>query len=228
MGALTLPPPIAMPASNYGVIVPQVFVVHVAEFPISDGLGIANYCKSNPNGYRWHRSLGSQGQRYIHMPWNRKGAHDAGINSISVGVEQPGYTNKTPFSQYPYQYEAMAAEAADFCKFIDRKPSRDFIIGHVEDGAYGGTSSHTNPGTTWDWGYMMERTWVHYEGKEEDLDTTQDGELDAIYNVFVNYGRRMGLSMPPSPDKTKDPAYKGVFAKVGADLHDTLKAAAEA
>lgn len=228
MGALELPEVIPVPASGYGSITPELFVVHVAEFPISDGRGIANYCQSNPNGYRWHGTTGSQGQRYRQLPWNVKGAHDAGINSIAVGIEQPGYTNKTPFSQYPYQVEAMAAFAADFCKFVKKKPSRDFIIGHVEDGAYGGTSTHTNPGNTWDWGYMMERTWIWYEGKEEDLDTTQDGELDAIYNVFVNYGRKMGLSMPPTPDKTKDPAYKGVFAKVGVDLFDKLKTASEA
>jgi hypothetical protein len=155
---MDLPPVKDVPVSGYGRIHPRLLVIHVAQSPVSDGSGLARYCRTNPKGYRWHRTIGDNGERYRHLGWNQMGAHDAGINSISVGIEHVGFVGQTEYKAMPKMLWASALETADFSKHIGRRPSRDFIIGHSEDAKFGGTSTHTRipaargrGASTWTW-----------------------------------------------------------------------------
>lgn len=163
-----LPPFKKVPVSSYGTIHPRLLVIHVTENKDpNDGAGVAQYNRTNSNGYHWHWTIGSHGEAYRQLEFNEEGAHDAGINSKSVGIEHVGLTGKTDFESYPEQLWASARVAAAFCHYVGKKPSRDFIIGHSEDAKYGGTSTHTDPGKTWPWGLYMEMVQAAYDGQEE-------------------------------------------------------------
>jgi N-acetylmuramoyl-L-alanine amidase len=164
---------------GYGRIHPRLLVIHVAQVPVSDGSRLARFCRTNPKGYRWHRTIGENGERYRHLGWNRMGAHDAGINAISVGIEHVGFVGRTEYTAMPKLLWASALETADFSRHIGRRPSRDFIIGHSEDGKFGGTSTHTDPGRTWPWGLYMDMVSAAYRGRrwheEDEMSEWSDG-----------------------------------------------------
>lgn len=159
-----LPSPILAPRNDYGSVSKiECLVVHTAEYPVSSGLALANYAGNNPNGYVWNSSIGSYGQEWIHLGLFEQGAHAAGLNDISWGVEQVGYAGQTPFLSYPKQLNAMARAYARQAVVLDKVPSRSWIIGHNEDHKFGGSSTHTDPGSTWPWEAWIDLTVRWYE-----------------------------------------------------------------
>jgi hypothetical protein len=150
-----------MPASGYGPIKPEYFVVHRAQFP--DGLAIAKYCVNNAKGYRWHRTVGKDGKGWKHLKWGVKGAHAGCFNTRSVGVEHAGFEGDSP----PHAMLVTSAQAcAEFCHFIKKEPSRSFITSHWEvNQKYGGCSSHYD-GRGWPWDVYMPLVKQAYEGDD--------------------------------------------------------------
>jgi hypothetical protein len=195
---MDLPPVREVVVTGYGRINPRLLVIHVAQDPVSDGSGLAQYCRTNPDGYRWHRTIGQNGERYRHLSWDQMGAHDAGINSISVGIEHVGFVGQTEYKAMPKLLWASGLETADFCKHIDRRPSRNFIIGHSEDGKFGGTSTHTDPGGTWPWDLYMDMVNAAYDGAEWD----EEDDMSEWSSGF-----ELGQARPdgdPNPDWSAD------------------------
>jgi len=165
-----LPPFTEDPVPSYGALVPDLFVVHAAEGD-GDGSGLARFCHTNDGSgekgsrpYHWHWSIGNQGRAFRHLLWDEKGAHAGCINDRAVGVEHAGFSRKTDWDKRTAQLSASAQICANFCHFIGRAPSRDFIIGHVEDVRFGGCSDHFDPGKRWPWDDYMERVQTFYEG----------------------------------------------------------------
>jgi hypothetical protein len=183
-----VPPPGT--ARRFSTIQPDLIVVHATDGGVQSGQGTANWCKINPNGYRWHWSVGSFGLVFKHLPsWRTRGAHASGINHRSVGIEFCGTvaTRKvkgTPFIDFPQQLEAGAKLVADACRFMGKPPSRDFIIGHSEDARFGGDSTHTDPGATWPWDEFMELVEEHFAGREDDMTPEQAKRLESIEQML--------------------------------------------
>ncbi|MGQ0668074.1 MAG: N-acetylmuramoyl-L-alanine amidase, partial [Actinomycetota bacterium] len=140
----------------------------------------------------------------------------AGINSISVGIEHAGESAKTPWAHFPSQLATSAKIAAAFCQFIGRAPSREFIIGHVEDARFGGTSTHTDPGPHWPWDDYMAAVQAAYE--EEDM-TPEEKEILHDAKAFLD-ALREGLGQKEHPKKPANPAGAGkrvAAATLGAE-----------
>ena len=188
-----LPPYRDYPVEPYGSISPKVLVIHKTTGDKDDGADAAAYCRNHPEGYRWHWTVGYDGTAWKHAEFNDLMAHAAGINSLSVGIENDLGSGDAPSEA---MLEATASIAAAFCHFIGRTPDRDFIIGHVEDDLatrdgspgdewtrWGGDSSHTDPRPAWDWDDFMRRVQAHYKGGS---DMSQEfDDYDAGWDAFV-------------------------------------------
>ena len=193
---MTLPDYTSLPASDYGFLAAEVLVVHVSQN--NSGLSVANYCVSNPSSYRWHWTIGQDGQAWKHLEFGRRGAHDAGINDISVGIEHAGFCEPstqplTVFKNNPAQLTSSAMVCAEFAKAIGKVPSRDWIIGHSEDSKYGGTSTHQDPGSKWPWDDYMKLVTQFYE--EDDMALTGN-EYNALAFLYGQQRRAKGNPVP--------------------------------
>lgn len=162
-----LPPFRYRPIADYGFIRPYVFVVHQTVGDQDDGADAVAYMFSRDDGIRWHWTVGADGTAWKHAEWNEMMAHALGINSIAVGVEH----DMKPDQRVPEaMYETSARICAAFCRWLGKEPSREFVIGHDEDHKYGGESTHTDPGPTWDWVHYMGIVRRAYGGDEEMTD----------------------------------------------------------
>lgn len=183
-----MPSRINYPVPSYGTLRPRVMVIHkTAGDAFDTGSDAAAYCRSNPEGNRWHRTIGWDGTVWVHLDWDELGQHAASINSISVGIEFDLENDRMPSEA---MLKAGAKEVADFCRFIGRRPSRDFIIGHNEDHKFGGTSSHVDPGV-WPWEKFMAYVEAAYEGEEPMTDREREQlkkalELAREHEAFLN------------------------------------------
>jgi hypothetical protein len=74
------------------------------------------------------------------------------VNESSIGIEHEGYVADGDAWYTEAMYQSSAALVADIASRNDIPIDRDHIIGHVE---VSGTS-HTDPGSYWDWDYYME------------------------------------------------------------------------
>jgi hypothetical protein len=196
-------------------------VLHYAVMAPGPALGLASYCHSNPFGYRWHESIGSDGSCYRCGKIGQIGAHDMGINSKSYGIETTANSG-TEMRRYPKLMNQLARRAATFAIDTSRKPSRDFIIGHYEDAKFGGTSTHVDTTPGWDWGEFMDLTNQHYD------DLTGGDDVAAISQSTIDMldGERMAqndflaeLDDPTRPkNQNRDAAVKqGKHARDGYD-----------
>ncbi|WP_276279445.1 N-acetylmuramoyl-L-alanine amidase [Halorussus caseinilyticus] len=95
-------------------------------------------------------------------------AGNGGYNDTSLGFEHEGYTDQTTFTDALYRSSAKVVRyLADKCNIPLTRPSGvapcnpydgiGGIIGHhqVPDPNDCGYNSHTDPGSTWDWGTYM-------------------------------------------------------------------------
>ena|GEM_PF-3151914 len=73
-------------------------------------------------------------------------------NESSIGIEHEGYVEDGDTWYTEAMYQASAALVADIASRNDIPVDRDHIVGHVE---VPGTT-HTDPGSYWDWDYFME------------------------------------------------------------------------
>lgn len=153
-------------------------VIHYSVSDPSNAAGLANYCHSNPYGYRWQRSIGSDGQEFRCGHYDEIGAHDAGLNYKSIGIEHTARSG-TQMMGLPKMLNASARLVADFCLYSKRTPSRDFIIGHYEDARFGGTSTHTDPLPGFDWTTYMELVNAWYAKLKGTPATPAGGEDNA-------------------------------------------------
>ena len=194
-----LPPYNERPIEPYGTIVPRVLVIHQTTGDMDDGSDAVAYMFSRTDGIRWHWTVGADGTAWWHAGFNAWMAHALGINDISVGIEHDMPLEATPPEA---MYETSAKIAAAFCHYIEREPSREFIIGHNEDFKYGGTSTHTDPGDKWDWGHYMALVRAAYEGDNmTDLEKQQLAEAleKAREAVLTNEGMVLRLQGEPEP-----------------------------
>lgn len=143
-------------------ISPYLCIIHTAESD-GDGTQLANDCVTNSDGRRWHFSVGNTGKVFWHLPYDVKGSHIKGINSKAIGIEHAGKSDVTDWKEREAQLRASAQIVADFCVYLKKAPSRDFIIGHKEGKKYGSTSTHTDPGTTFPWDKYMSYVNEYYK-----------------------------------------------------------------
>lgn len=205
---VTLPPFTDLPALSYGPLTPDFCVIHVSQN--NSGLSVANYCLSNPNGYRWHWTVGQDGTAWKHLDYNEEGAHDAGLNQRSIGIEHAGYCKPLPngvskattFSANIAQLSASAQIVADFAHYLGKSPSRDWIIGHEEDAKYGGTSTHQDPGEKWPWDDYMAMVKFYYAGGDDMALAGQ--EQDALAYIWGQQRKAQGGGRPTAYDPKPD------------------------
>jgi hypothetical protein len=166
---------------NHGILSapqPRLFIVHSAEY-VGDGTGLAAYCRSNPNGYVWHWSVGNTGKAWRHLGVPERGAHAACVNSMSNGAEQSGYTawSRDKWLQYPKQLDTLAWIISGTAKLLRKRPVRRvgqwpgndelMVISHREASQfYGGCSTHTDPGAGFPWDVLMQRIDAHFSDQE--------------------------------------------------------------
>lgn len=206
-----LPPYHSYPVEDYGVIDEDDLKVMVIHFTAgvwpSDGSNTAAYCKTNPHGARWHWTVGNDGTVWRHLDWHEVGAHDAGINSISNGIEHCG-SYETPWKSYPAQQTSSALITASFCLFTDQEPDRNFIIGHVEDGLstrayssgtftnWGGDSTHGDGGKEWPWPeYMAQVETIYEEVIDMGLSKDEKARLLATSEQVAQFFAGAGLAL---------------------------------
>ncbi|MEW5851521.1 MAG: N-acetylmuramoyl-L-alanine amidase [Myxococcota bacterium] len=72
-------------------------------------------------------------------------------NQRSIGIEHEGFVGQPEVWYTPEMYAASAALVADICDRYGIPKDRGHIIGHVEVPG----STHTDPGSGWDWDYFM-------------------------------------------------------------------------
>ena len=105
------------------------------------------------------------------------GYHDANANANSIGIEHSayldpddGYRVEGGFSDEMYNSSARLVAWLTFA--YDIPVDRHFIVGHVEDEHFGGTSSHQDPGPDWDWPRYIDLVRHHRGfGSEAVIDT---------------------------------------------------------
>lgn len=215
---MSLPPFTNKPVPSAGSMAPRCIVIHRAENGLSNGAGLAAYCYyGSPSKYRWHWSVGGGGQAFKHLDWNEAGVHSAGLNDFAAGIEQDGRAHIDPWPDA--QVRTTALIVADFCRFIGKAPSRDFIIGHSEDYKFGGTSTHTDPGPAFPWTKFMGYVNDAYAGEEEN-------EVDSVqFNIAVGEAQAYKAAgkltyAGPIPQTVKEyednpEKFKGLWVAVG-------------
>lgn len=72
-------------------------------------------------------------------------------NEMSIGIEHEGFVEDPNTWYTDAMYQASAALTADIVSRTNVLPDRNHIIGHVEVPG----STHTDPGSGWDWTYYM-------------------------------------------------------------------------
>lgn len=203
-----LPPFKNMPARPYGSVTPKVLVIHQTVGDADDGSDAAALCVSRSKqgeAGTWHWTVGFTGAAYKHLDWTEEGAHDMGINSISVGIEHDMMPDRLPSEA---MYVTSAHIAAAYAHAIGKKPTRRWIIGHDEDHKFGGDSTHTDPGDKWDWEGYMKIVNAVYRGEEVGALTPEQEEmLKEAFNFaeavkkrlraenFAGAGERVGRSI---------------------------------
>jgi len=113
--------------------------------------------------------------------------HDKGGNSNSIGIEHAGIQNVADhrggalFGGFSTaMYESSARLSAYLCRTYNIPLDRDHIFGHVEDFKIGGSSTHIDPGPTWDWPRYMSLVQQYYSGASADAAFSNDGDAPAV------------------------------------------------
>jgi len=172
---------------------------------------------SRDDGIRWHWTVGFDGTAWEHASFTSMMAGARGLNGFSVSIE-----HDLPCTKEAVPSEAMLKTSAQivaaFCRFIGKKPDRNFIIGHVEDDttrragedgsgftAWGGTSTHSDPVGGWPWKHYMDLVNEAYGGDEmtdaEKKQLTNALTLARESALFIE-GMKLriqGGAMPPNP-----------------------------
>lgn len=231
---MSLPPHKTLLVPSGGTIAPVVLVIHVSQNNV--GANVAGYNKTNADGYHWHWTFAQDGTAWRQLTYTQKGVHDAGINEISIGFEHAGFCEPsseplTDFAKFPAMLDASAQVAADFAHFIGKSPSRDWIIGHVEDEKWGGTSTHVDPGDLWPWDDYMDRVNKFYDAEEEPMGKANDyfeqlessglakGQYAATLRFLWGYQRGFRGEALAGPDATDEIKIAGFEAGAKAKAH---------
>lgn len=72
-------------------------------------------------------------------------------NELSIGIEHEGYIEDPEEWYTDEMYQASANLVIDILSRTDVQADRDHIVGHIEIPG----STHTDPGSGWDWDYYM-------------------------------------------------------------------------
>lgn len=182
----------------------RVIVIHKTIGDKDNGADAAALCVARSNSGDpgvWTWTVGFDGSVYKHAEFDAYLSHAGGINHLGPGIEHDLGSNDKPSEA---MYDASAHIVAAFCVKNNLKPSREFIIGHVEDDLntrdgypgnhwtrWGGDSSHTDPRPAWDWPAYMARIEALVEGDEMD---------DRFTKFLAALGQKDDPSKPATPE----------------------------